>query len=430
MVLNLKRYREYIIYLMKDVCSSSIIYVCFYMLCFILFGIRLPAVLFFSGAVSVICSFLSVRYNKNYVFVKGTAFSLITAIILYLSGSTPAILLTSFLFNLLMWRIGWNLQNSGIQYQLYREQFITGFRLLAAAMLISIMCKDVPAISITSRYSINYLILGLLLLRNSREFQYIKPEKDTHTGTINLLANLFIIIVLLLITSNTFLSAVLLFLKAAWNTLDMLLEKIIYAAGLVIGFILTPLINLLKRNVHNSNKININNNSPSQYIQNPPAGSGIPPAVYLILKIIIIAAAAAIIIRLYNSYLKKKEKRDYSEEKEFIFNIDEVGSSIKKDLSAAFNRIRKVLIKKPVSVRDRIRYIYTNFLRLSIKKGIYAKISETPEEIKANAASYIKVDEGIKLLTDTYERARYSNGNISQTDLDDARAGFQKVKDI
>lgn len=426
----MKQYREYAIYLMKSVCSSSIVYVCFYTLCLILFGIHLPAALFLSGTASVLCSFISGHHNKNHPLANGTVFSLAAAIIFYLLGSTPMILFISFSFDLLLWRIGWSLQNSGIQYELYREQFITGLRLLIAAMLISIMFKDMSAISMMSRYSVIYLILGLLLLRNSREFQYVRFKIDKHAGFINLLANLFIIIMLLLITSDGFLSAVSLFSKAAWNLFDRLLEEIIYAAGLVIGFILTPLINFLKHTIHYKDNISLNNNNSNQYIQNPPAGSNIPPAVYLILKIIIIAAAAAVIIKLYNSYSKRKKNRDYSEEKEFIFNIDEVSRSIKKNLSSTLNKVREIFNMRPVSIRDKIRYIYTNFLKLSIKKGIYTKISETPEEIKVKSQSYTKENAGLGLLTDVYEKARYSKGSISEADLDNAKSGYLKIKDI
>ena len=66
---------------------------------------------------------------------------------------------------------------------------------------------------------------------------------------------------------------------------------------------------------------------------------------------------------------------------------------------------------------QRVRFIFTKQMNYRIKKGYRFNKTRTPNEIRKELKKYLKEDEDINLLFDTYLLARYENSE--RTVLDD-----------
>jgi hypothetical protein len=121
-------------------------------------------------------------------------------------------------------------------------------------------------------------------------------------------------------------------------------------------------------------------------------------------------------------------KTDYTESREFVFKLDEVGRDLGKSISSIF---KKRIKTEPKTLGERIRFLYSSFLEINIRKGIYKKGSQTHREIEEKSLLYAKeAPDDIMHLTDVYEKARYSDNMLNEDDFDIAESSLKKIKDI
>jgi hypothetical protein len=335
----------------------------------------------------------------------------------------------AFLLCILLWNAGSGIISSGLQYDLFRNQFSKGLMILIAVIVFSLIYSDNTIINNIGRFSIIYLVINPMLLRSVREYEYVKAQRSKKADTISVAINISIALILILITSNKFLSLIYIGGRYVFNALDRLLSAVLYVILLPIGYLLMPLINALARRIKlDPDTININIKGDTEKL---PVNEGlkVPPAVATSIKIVIAVAIVVVLIKLYSVYVRRNRKADYTESREFEFSMDDLRNNFKAKLSSVLSSIGKRIRPRPYDLREKIRYIFTNYLDLSVKKGIYSEVSQTHRDLEIKTVSVINSEAGIKKLTDTYEKARYSQYDVSEEDYENARQGFAEIKE-
>jgi hypothetical protein len=159
------------------------------------------------------------------------------------------------------------------------------------------------------------------------------------------------------------------------------------------------------------------------------SGPFIPHNIETGLKIALLIIIAAAVIRIYNKHPKKKSNDDYAESREFVLNTRQLRDEIKKNFTSLASRFRRKGRVKPVTLKEKIRYLYYSFLELDIKHGIYKNKSQTSREIGRETVDYLKDNAGVvENLTSIYENARYGADEALEEDYKTAAESFREIK--
>jgi len=343
-------------------------------------------------------------------------------------GSGIIILILTFLFYLYLWKLGLDMSAAGLQYDMFKGQFTSELRLMLIFTLVSFLFQNPPVTHSLGQFSILYIVLGVVLLRNARDIQYVKAQKSNRADVMNIAATVIIILVLLLAASDNFIFYITLLLKYSWMIIDKFLSILIIIIGYPIGYLLTPLINwILGLNLPPWSPLEISGSPPEDVQQSGNGGLNLPYALEIGLKVVLIIIVFIICIKIYKKFAGKQRITDFEESREFVLSFEDVRNNIKKrllSLSTIFSRKRN----EPSSFRDYIRYVYYDFLKLSIKLGLYKNISDTHRSIeKTNEAILICDAAAVNRITSVYEKARYG---VDEPDEGDYRIVVDSYKQL
>lgn len=438
MGLIVRQFREYALLMIKSISHGVLVYACFFGACAIIFNIYLPSAFFFMGAFTSILSLIFfktvyIKYQKKWdmapAILIGVPYSAAVSIIYLLAGNHMLVSVLLFLYLIYLWKSGWNTSESGINYDLYKEQFFNGFKLLILLILISIMYGSEALSDVVSRFSIIYTITGPIILKNSREMQYVNTRRTKKSEILNMLTSVAVAILMLSASSNVFISCLLVFLKNLITVLDNILTIPVKLIGYVVGWMIMPLASWLLSRSKNSippEIININENKQLEEIE----GIVIPYGIQIAIKLFVFIAVIYGLIKLYNVYASKKKTDDFSESREFVLSADQIRGDVKNRLSSFVTKILGKLKPGRNTLRGKIRFIYYNFLELSIKYGTYKSIDETPENISSNTSKLLKESyASLKDLTQLYQKTRYSPYEPGIEDYKEAERDFREIKE-
>lgn len=129
-----------------------------------------------------------------------------------------------------------------------------------------------------------------------------------------------------------------------------------------------------------------------------------------VVTIVVAAIGIAIVYMLLNRLMINVKKLKNSDKVTFVFN--EIGENEKKE-----NEKRKNVISRRIflSPRDKIRKIYKKKVKSYKKRGTIIKQNFTVNDIKREILD--KTSNNIDYISNIYEKARYSNEEISKEEL-------------
>lgn len=433
----MKQYREYLIYMLKSFSLTVSTYSFLLFLTNGLFSLYLDTRFFFIGIFMTSLSmflykFLKAKYpkplkNKHYIVMGILISALLGYMGLYI-GSGIIISILTFLFYLYLWKLGLDMSAAGLQYDMFKGQFTSELRLMLIFTLVSFLFQNPPVTRILGQFSILYIVLGVVLLRNTRDIRYVKAQKNNRADAVNIAATAVIILVLLFAASDNFIFYITLLLKYSWMIIDKLLSIIIIIVGYPIGYLLTPLINwMLGLNLAPWSPLEISGKPPEDVPLSGNSGLNLPYALEVSLKVVLIIIVFIICIKIYKKFAGKQRLTDFEESREFVLSFEDVRNNIKKrllSLSTIFSKKRS----EPSNFRDYIRYVYYDFLKLSIKLGLYKNISDTHRSIeKTNEAILICDAAAVNRITSIYEKARYG---VDEPDEGDCKIATDSLKQL
>lgn len=415
-----------------------IVYSCFYFSAALIFEIRLGEGFFHMGTTAAVISMVfygnmkvkrNIRYKLNKAICHAVLYSLVPSIICFMVHHDIIEALLSLLYNAYIWKLGYDTEVTGLKYDVYKDDFMTGLKIFLSVILLSIFTGEEQASSTTGRLSVVYIMLGLLLLKNLREITNIKYRKNEKADAMSIAMSMLMVSALLCASSETFLSYMLNAVKYMYSSIDGILSAIVGALGYAVGWALVPLINYLSSHIKGDVNITVTQNSNISKQQPLIDSLNIPYGVQIAVKLLLLAGIIYILIRIRRNFETKKRRYDFTESREFVLNFEDVERGIKKKLISALSRFKKSRTK-PATLREKVRYIYCSFLKFSIKHGTYTSIEQTHRDIEKNSCSLMKeCSSSIKSLTETYEKARYSNADIGDEDLYSSKKHLKEIID-
>jgi hypothetical protein len=295
----------------------------------------------------------------------------------------------SAIYSLYLWMLAFGMHGAGIRYDVYREQFTNWLRILLGIVAVSAIQGDPGAIETAGRYSIIFVISGPLLLRNSRELNLAKPGGGRKARIINIAANMAVVLPLMLVSSDGFIACLVSISGFIFNLINRALGYGVYIIAYPIGMLLSLVMYRFKLKA-DFNDIIIKPADPGEVPPVMESGPFIPHNIETGLKIVLLIIIAAVVIRIYNKHPKKKSTDDYTESREFVLNTRQLRDEIKKNFTSIASRFRRKGRVKPVTLKEKIRYLYYSFLELDIKHGIYKNKSQTSREIGRETMDYLK----------------------------------------
>lgn len=427
------------IYLLKTISLGIFMYSCLYMVSIVILSItpdriHLPAGIITALVSLILCSASSrgrkAGFIEKYFLVIGAVFSVIESFILYeLLQHSAAVLILSVPYYIYLWKLGWDLGDIKLSHDEFKLQFMTQFKILLPLTIAATFFPGTMMSKEMGQYFTAFVIISPIILRYSRDYMYVKEQKNRKAYIINILSTACLLLALLFVSSADFISCMSVLINYISIGIDKVLTFIIYIISYPIGYVIYLLINFLQKFLKPDASI-LDNLKPGDESSKQPLDIStvpIPSALILILKIVIPIILAVTLIKVLSRRITKSAKADFSESREFVFSLSEVGKGIGKNLTSIFKRKDKV---EPVTISEKIRFLYSSFLELSMRKGIYNKTSQTARDVKEKSLLYVGgCCDDIEFLTHIYEKTRYSEDSPLQDDLDSADASFKKLKE-
>lgn len=436
--MRMRLYREFLIYLLKALSHGIFLYSCIFILSSVFLTTIPNRVLLPMGIITVLLSLIlcsvSSRYQKTrplekYFFLIGAVFSLIISFISYeYIQHSSIILVLSVPYYMYLWRLGWDLGSMRLSHEEFKYQFMLQFKILLALTVASAFFP-ITAYEM-GQYFTAFVIINPIILRYSRDHNLMREQKNKKAYLINILSTAGMVLLLLFVSSTHFIASMSLIINFISIGADKVLTFIIYVISYPIGYIINLIIILLQKLLKpNASILDKLKPGDENNVQQPLDISvvTIPPAVLLALKIAIPVILAVILIKALSRYAARTVRKDFSETRESVFSLTEMGKGIRKSLSSILKRKNKT---KPETISEKIRFLYISFLELSIGRGIYKKSSQTVRDIKEKSLLLAGVGfKDVEYLTDIYEKTRYGEDCPSQADLDSAEYSLEKIKE-
>lgn len=441
-----KEYRifflEYAIFFLKAVSHTIFLYSCLYMISRSLFSIDPGKFLLYMGILTVLMSLILNRLLKakareqfleKYFLASGILLSAFLGLIVYFTSGSIPLLLSAILYNTYLWKLGCDLGDWGIDYGSFRQQFLDELKVLIPAALVSVFVS-LPLLSQTlGQYTAAYIIIGPVILRYSRDMLHTDILKSRRANMMNILTIAFVVLALLLVTSEGFLTNVSIFLGYIGMVVDTVLSFLVYLIAYPVGYLVSKLFSFImallgsKLDILNQDEIN-----PNKAL-NPPAGSEvfiIPDVVITVLKIIVPAVLVIILIKFIRRGRIESKGKDFSETREFVFSLEDVRRGLKKGLSSLSSLFRRKASNIPVTIEEKVRFIYSGFLEICKEKRIYRKSSQTHRNLEHSCSTQMEDRVSyIKDLTKIYEKARYGNKKLEDADYTSAAEDLMHIKE-
>jgi hypothetical protein len=331
-----------------------------------------------------------------------------------------------------------------VNYEEYKSKAKQGAIIIAIAAIMTIWLEKSIA-DYLYRFFINYMIITVILLRESRAYYYkvIKDTKNTEkikkVGVIkNLFINIFFKYVIVIVSTimlttdwvlNKSLSVINVLNKGTDTVLDTILNVVIKVAGPIVEFIVNILNKLLMRvgisldlegfskgfNKVNPNRLN-------------KGGATVADNMIwkTVLKIIILVIIILFIVDIVKKmkFMRVKDEQ-YTEEKEKINS----NSKVQKEHNHKNNisTLLKKVFRMNNTIKEKILNIYRDFEKTTKKAEIY-KSSMTATQLKNTTKANIENDNYLDEMTDIYNEVKFSNYEPGENQLDLVKKAFDNVK--
>lgn len=310
-------------------------------------------------------------------------------------------------------------ENSDLRYGEFFDEFKKS---LVAALVLIVIGLANPEIFKKSCaiYLFIFLVSSILLLRVLRNLEFSKDNAQIHR--MNIIYGISVFVLTFILRIDIVRTIILKALGAIYYVIAEAISAFAYVLGVVVitfvQYAIRVLIKLFgmhykpgKQETQNTSQLVVTPNKKTilqSMVDNP--------TISIILKILLIIAVVYIFIRLFSAKRSDiSETVDYTEEKE---HIKEETDKSKKSI---FARIR------PKGYKEQIRYMYCKLMRISIKKEVALKTSDTTLEINKKAQSVFEKSV-LKEIREIYIKIRYSPSQADKKAVEKMEDCLKKIK--
>lgn len=265
-------------------------------------------------------------------------------------------------------------------------------------------------------FMIVYFISTIVLLRSLRHLEYDSDIKKINRT--NFLYAINVILISSIFGSNSFRQII----KSVYNFIIDLIFKILYWPIVFFGFLIEKLFKLLMKLIHKNaedisfEKIIIGFENELEFTQKESKSLfWIKSIVAVIFGVILILILVRIAKKLFEKkvFTRRKTETAYIEEREFISLDDN-------------KKKRKIMLFRPRSLEEQIRYYYKKYLIKAKKRGVSIELSDTSQDvnIKANEIFEESITEDLR---DIYIKNRYGEKGTDKIEVDKMKNLYKKL---
>jgi len=330
-----------------------------------------------------------------------------------------------------------------VNYEEYKSKAKQGVIIIAITAIMSFWLEKSIA-DYLYRFFINYMIVTVILLRESRAYYYkviidaINTEKTKKVGAIKrFFTNTFfrygiVIISTIMLTTDWVLKKSLSVINVLNKGIDIvlgnILDVIIKISGPIIGFIVGLLNKLFMKagmSLRLGDFTKALNYDKKEKILASSRGTATDNIIWKnALKIIILLIIILFIVDVVKKmkFMRVKDEQ-YIEEKEKI-NKNSKGQKGHKNNIAT---LLKKVFRMNNTIKEKILNIYRDFEKTTKKAEIY-KSSMTATQLKNTTKANIENDNYLDEMTDIYNEVKFSNYEPGEDQLDLVKKAFDNVK--
>lgn len=331
-----------------------------------------------------------------------------------------------------------------VDYEEYKSKAKQGAIIIGIISIMSFWLEK-SIVDYLYRFFINYIIVTVILLRESRAYYYkvtkstINIEETKKIGVIkNLFINIFfkygiVIVSTIMLTTDWFLNKSLNVISSLNKTIDVVISNILDLITKIVGPIVEFIVDILNKLLIKAGiSLGFEEFSKGFNEVNPnrldKSGATIADNILWknVLKIIILVIIILFIIDVVKKmkFMRVKDEQ-YTEEKEKI----DKNSKGKKNYKHKGNLsiILKKVFRMNNTIKEKILNAYRDFEKITQKAEIY-KATMTATQLKNKTKANIENHSYLDEMTDIYNEVKFSNYESSEEQLDLVRKSLDNVK--
>jgi hypothetical protein len=331
-----------------------------------------------------------------------------------------------------------------VNYEEYKSKAKQGVIIIAITAIMSFWLEKAIA-DYLYRFFINYMIITVILLRESRTYYYKvmkdveNAEKTKKAGVIkNLFINNFfkygiVIASTVMLTTDWVLKKSLNIINVLNKAIDVVVDNILDLIIKIVGPMVERIVNILNKLLMEAGislnfegfKDGLNKVNPKRLDK---GGATVVDnmiwknTLKITILLIIILFTVDVVKKM--KFMRVKDEQP-SEEKEKINNNSKGKKEHKHKNNVSI--LLKKIFRMNNTIKDKILNTYRDFEKITKKAGIY-KLYMTATQLKNITKANVASDSYLDEMTDIYNEVKFSNYEPSENQLDLVKKAFDNVK--
>lgn len=314
------------------------------------------------------------------------------------------------------------MENEDVNYDAYKA------RAKNTLILILFMGALLPLVDIALsksilKFYIMYLISNVVVMREARSYYYKVRNPRSFTF------NVFISVAILALSIDIVFEKLLIVIKYIMSIIGAAATALIDLIGLILAKpLLYGIAKLKARLLKTMGDSNISDMLNMQARKKGDAAfevawedSTAQMWLYNVARIVVIIVVLIAVFAIVSKFVSLYGNKETA--------LEEKREKIKREKSSrrsAITRFIKNLIK-PGTIREQILNVYKKFEEKTFEKGIF-KRPMTAKQLENITKAYVENTNGLNLMTDIYNKAKFSTHEVSESELKDIKESFDKVK--
>lgn len=344
---------------------------------------------------------------------------------------------TAIFFNVILVEISiyiiLSMEELPVDYEDYKSKAKQGAIIF---IIIALVCLGLEkaAADLLYRFFINYIIVTVILLRESRAYSYKVRKENKKAGTLTNIIFNYIAAAASTITFSTdwILNESMSLISIINNAMDTLIINVLELFSKILGPVLEIIISNFRKLLNNIDlsegyeevaKRLSNVVKNIDFTQNGSNGFN-EIFVYTSIKIVLLIIAVLFIVDVVKkmSFTKYKNE-EYIEEKEKIYKDRKKDYEQENGIASMLKKVFKI----NKTIRDKILRVYRDFEILADKEKLY-KPYMTAAQLKNAAKVIIKNDSYLEEMTHIYNEAKFSKNEPKEKQLEAIRKALNSIK--
>lgn len=305
-----------------------------------------------------------------------------------------------------------------INYEAYKDRGKQSLMIMIGVGLL-IPLVDIRLSQSILKFYIIFLISIIVVMREARSYSYKLRNKKS------LVINIMISLTVLLMSLDSVFTAFTNLLKNIFNLILLLADKIIDLIGAVMNKPLVMIIGILSKIMlkgqDRTNDINLRSANRYKPKVNWENSSAFSEWVKTSFKVFIILIVFYIVYKMVEKYRYKHYKKNDA--------IVEEREKITRRRDKKENFLKRLIknIFRPSDLREQILDIYRRFEEKNFERGFFKK-HMTAKQLSNVTKAYVEEPDGISLITDIYNEAKFSKHEATDEKVQSIKKEFNKVK--